>query len=95
MRPARSRVGHVHRFQQLLDGSVLAAASVQGDKRRVGPFGAQALHQFRADVNCRDRVPEAPQCALHTRAGAQRDAALQRSSTLEDRYSLTGAGARL
>ncbi len=77
-------VGDAEDLQQLLGGAVLTARAVHGDEGDVGPLGAQLLDQVGADVERQDLVAESPQRVLDPSAGAQRDAALERATALED-----------
>jgi hypothetical protein len=51
---------------------------VQRDEGDLAGRVAQAIEQIGADVDADDLVPEPLQCVLDARAGAQRDAALDR-----------------
>ena len=78
-----ARVRHAGDLEQLLDGAVLAVASVHRHERHVRPRLAQARHQVRGDVDPHHVVPEPLERVLHARAGAQRHRPLERAAALE------------
>ena len=57
---------------------------MHGDEGDVGLLGPQAFHEVGADVDRDDLVAEPVERVLDAGAGAERDAALQRSPALED-----------
>ena len=56
------------RVEELLHGSVLAVATVQGDESDLGPAVLELVDEIRADVDRDGLVPQPLERVLHARA---------------------------